>query len=126
MSKRDLLSAILPGSEIKTGICYWSPDDAYGFEKWLDASRMDLKTRKKLVAQLTLYARHGLPKGNREKFRHVEGKICEIKPTSQIRLLGFEEGADFVIVCMDIKKANKLSPALIERAQRLWRQYHER
>lgn len=123
MSKQDILQSRLLGTARKAIIYYWSPDNEDGFGKWL--FDLDIQVKKKILIQIRQYSICGLPKNNREKFRHVEDKICELKPTSQVRLLGFEEGNDFVILCMEIKKRDKLSPTLIERAQRLWRLYHD-
>lgn len=124
MSKQDILQSRLSGIARKAIIYYWSPDDEDGFGKWFLG--LDIQVQKKILIQIRQYSVCGLPKNNREKFRHVEDKICELKPTSQVRLLGFEEGSDFVIVCMEIKKRNRLSPALIERAKRLWGLYYDR
>ncbi|WP_041281831.1 type II toxin-antitoxin system RelE/ParE family toxin [Desulfohalobium retbaense] len=98
-------------------IYFWSPDEAHGFSKWLATSRLDIKVKKKLLAQLAIFSTNGLPRTNKEKFRHVAGKICELKPTSQVRLLGFEVHPDFIIVCMGVKKKQKLAPELIAKAQ---------
>lgn len=124
-ARKDILGSHVPVLERACSLYFWSPDDLEGFGHWLKESRLDLPNKKKILAQLCMYSRHGLPKSNREKFKHIVDKICELKPTAQVRLLGFEDGADFVILCMDIKKTQKLSPAVIEKAQRLWRVYHE-
>jgi hypothetical protein len=123
--RKDILENRFKESHRKLIIYYWSPNDADGFEKWMQKTRLDMKVMKKIIAQLTIYSTNGLPRANKEKFRHVEDKICELKPTAQVRLLGFDDGSDFVIVCMDIKKTDKLSPVLIAKAQKLRILYDE-
>jgi hypothetical protein len=124
MPRKDILKNYFKESDRKLIIYYWSPSDPGGFEKWMKKTRLDMKVMKKIIAQLTIYSKNGLPRQNREKFRHVEDKICELKPTTQVRLLGFDDQSDFVIVCMDVKKTDKLSPALIEKAQNLRSLYY--
>lgn len=124
MPCEDILGDRVSKSERKVNLYYWSPDDAQGFEKWLAKSRLDMKTMKKVVAQLTIYSKNGLPRANKEKFRHIQGKICELKPTSQVRLLGFEAHPDFIVVCMCVKKGQKLAPDLIAKAQGLRELYY--
>lgn len=129
MARKDILKSYFEKLETpcvrKVIIYYWSPHDADGFAKWMSKSRLDKKVMKKIIAQLTIFSKNGLPRENVQKFRHVEDKICELKPTAQIRLLGFDDGADFVVVCMDVKKTDKLPPALIAKAQKLRSLYYE-
>jgi len=124
LPKKDILKSQFKDRPRKSIIYYWSLNDPDGFEKWLHESRLDIQVVKKTLSRLKSFSEHGLPKNNKEKFRHVEDKICELKPTSQVRLLGFEEGRDFIILCMEIKKKDKLSPVLIDKAQRLWSTYN--
>ncbi|MFA7167173.1 MAG: type II toxin-antitoxin system RelE/ParE family toxin [Desulfoplanes sp.] len=126
MPSKDILKNHFKASDRKLIIYYWSPNDADGFEKWMNKTRLDMKVMKKIIAQLTIYSKNGLPRKNREKFRHVEDKICELKPTVQVRLLGFDDHPDFIVVCMDVKKTDKLSPALIASAQKLRSLYYEK
>jgi len=126
MDRVDILGSHIKPSKRRASIYYWSPVDSKGFSKWMAKARLDMTTMKKMLAQLLIYSKTGLPRRNREKFRHVDGKICELKPTSQIRLLGFEDGSDFIIVATDVKKTNKLSLQCIDRAKKLREMYYEK
>ncbi|MCF8105804.1 MAG: type II toxin-antitoxin system RelE/ParE family toxin [Desulfohalobiaceae bacterium] len=72
---------------------------------------------------LALFLKYYVPTGyfsgkfpeNREKFRKVHGDLYEIK-SYQIRLLGFFNEADFIIVLCVRKKKNDLNQQDIDKA----------
>lgn len=70
---------------------------------------------REVAITLRHYCKHGLPRNNIQKFRHIEGKLCELKK-KQIRLLGREFKNEFCIVDARIKKKNNLSRRIIDNA----------
>lgn len=66
---------------------------------------------------------HGIPR-NTEKYKHLEGKIYEIKPYPQ-RLLCFQDGKDLIVTHCFTKKRQKTPRRQIEKAQRIYEQFIE-
>lgn len=99
-------------------------------EKWLDGwfeSQFERKWRSLVARRLSHYCENGLPRNNKHKYRHIEGKLCEIKPTGQIRLLGGELQNEFCIVHALIKKEDALRRSDIDKAKEwLEKCYEER
>jgi hypothetical protein len=66
MPRKDILESRFKESHRKLIIYYWSPNDADGFEKWMQKTRLDMKVMKKIIAQLTIYSTNGLPRQTRK------------------------------------------------------------
>jgi phage-related protein len=103
-------------------IVHWAPREKDLLMEFCGCPQLSGKDKKKLVQFLDRVARCGLPK-NKEKYRHVEGKICELKPTNQLRLLGFNQENSFVVLFCIRKKKDKLSAQDKKRAQDLLEQH---
>jgi phage-related protein len=81
--------------------------------------------KKKITRVLGKFSKHGIRDDNREKFKPVEDQIYEIKPTSQLRLLGFFHGEEFVIILCVRKKQDDLSPQDVKKAKKRRERYYE-
>ena len=108
----------------KHRILQWAPTD-----KELDAPcwgcpKTSKQDQRKIGMLFVKWVDHGFPRTNPQKFKAVEGKLFEIKGTSQYRLLGFFDGADFVIIHCVKKKKDRLRPQDVKRAKALMEQYH--
>lgn len=62
---------------------------------------------------------------NPTKYKFIEDGLYEVKPTSQLRILGSHVGTNFVVVHCIRKKQNKLPKAELEAAKIKMGKYHE-
>jgi hypothetical protein len=91
---------------------------------WWGCPKTNKSDRTKIGMLLVTWAEHGFPKNHPQKFKTVEGKLSEIKGTSQYRLLGFFDGEDYVIVLCVKKKQDDLRPQDVKKAKELMEHYH--
>lgn len=92
---------------------------------FFDCPKVTEADKHKIAMSFKRYAINGLPKNNKQKYRHVKHNIFELKPTSQLRLLGFEGDKSFIVLFCIRKKDNKLNKNDIDKAQELWRLHNE-
>lgn len=86
--------------------------------------KLQVIDQKRIMALLKRCADFGLPK-NTEKFRHLIGKIYELK-SHQIRMLcTFDEGRIIILTNGFIKKQQKTPKKEIDKAERLIRAYFD-
>lgn len=109
----------------KIEIVYWPPEKIRKNREIFNCPRITDQDRKRICLYLKKYENAGFP-ANKEKFRYLEDRIWEIKPTTQLRLLGFfDNESRFVIVLCRKKKASKLPRKDIELAEKLRESYYE-
>ena len=79
--------------------------------------------KEKIVKALTIYADKGFP-DNRQKFKPVEDGLYEVKPTTQLRMVGFFHGKVFVCVLCVRKKQDNLPPRDVKKAKKYRERYY--
>lgn len=99
---------------------FWAAREA-DLDFFCNCPNLTAADQEKIVKALTTYAANGFP-DNRQKFKPVEDRLYEIKPTSQLRMVGFFHGKDFVIVLCVRKKQDDLAPKDVKKAKK----YRER
>jgi phage-related protein len=81
--------------------------------------------RKKILRSFRPFLETGNFPKNPTKYKYVEDGLYEVKPTSQLRLLGMHVGQNFVVVHCIRKKQQKLPPAELEAAKNKMGKYYE-
>jgi hypothetical protein len=104
------------------GVRFWARREQDLQGKFCNCPSINNIELKKIVS---LFRKYYLPTGyfsgkfpeNKEKFKKVQDDLYEIKPSGQLRLLGFFAGADFIIVLCIRKKKEQLDQQDIDKAQ---------
>ncbi|MDZ7759971.1 MAG: hypothetical protein U5L00_06915 [Desulfovermiculus sp.] len=102
------------GDKLKITSWHENHEKLEWLEEWFK-SNVTSQGIKEVAITFRHYCENGLPRNNIQKFRHIDGKLCEIKK-KQIRLLGREFKDEFCIVDAKIKKKNNLPRNVIDNA----------
>ena len=107
-------------------ISLWWPNDAHPPATLCGCPDVTPADAKKIAMVLKRHADNGFP-NNRTKFKPVEDQLYEIKPTDQLRLIGFFKPNEqhFVIIHCERKKQDDLPPPVVKKAKKLREKYYE-
>lgn len=90
------------------GVRFWSTQGK-NFCLQAECPNVTRLEKEKFLTFIKGYVQSGRFPINKEKFRPLGDGLFEIKPSSQLRVIGFFHGGDFIIIDCRRKKSDQLS-----------------
>lgn len=107
----------------KNRVVFWFPVSKSTSPSW-GCPGLSTDERKKVIRVGRYWVENGKFPDNREKFKPVEDGLFEIK-CFQIRMIGFYDHHDFVIVLCVKKKKDDLNKTDVKKAKKLREEYYQ-